>query len=102
MFHALGTILKWVILLPILAVVVLLSVANDQSVTVHLNPFDKADAVLKVDTPRGTAWRRYNGDGYGEHADGRPFVRPDGRPSALPHDRRSCRRAVIAPLCAEE
>jgi glucoamylase len=35
-----------------------------------------ADALLKVDTPNGPAWHRYNGDGYGEHADGRPF---DGR-----------------------
>jgi len=31
------------------------------------------DALLKVDTPRGPAWRRYNGDGYGEHEDGAPF-----------------------------
>jgi glucoamylase len=31
------------------------------------------DAVLKVDLPAGPCWRRYNGDGYGEHADGRPF-----------------------------
>ncbi len=31
------------------------------------------DALLEVDTPRGPAWRRYNGDGYGEHADGSPF-----------------------------
>ena len=31
------------------------------------------DALLKVDTPRGTAWHRYNEDGYGEHADGSPF-----------------------------
>jgi glucoamylase len=31
------------------------------------------DATLKVDTPRGPAWRRYQGDKYGEHADGRPF-----------------------------
>jgi glucoamylase len=28
---------------------------------------------LKVDTPSGPAWRRYNGDGYGEKADGSPF-----------------------------
>ena len=47
--HALATIMKWVILLPVLLVVVLLAVANDQSVTVHLNPFDKSDPVLKVD-----------------------------------------------------
>ena len=31
------------------------------------------DALLKVDTPNGPSWHRYNGDGYGEHADGRPF-----------------------------
>jgi hypothetical protein len=47
--HAFATILKWVILLPVLLAVVLLAVANDQSVTVHLNPFDKSDPVLKVD-----------------------------------------------------
>ncbi|MHB8428529.1 MAG: glycoside hydrolase family 15 protein [Acidiferrobacterales bacterium] len=31
------------------------------------------DALLKVDTPSGPAWHRYNGDGYGEHADGLGF-----------------------------
>jgi glucoamylase len=31
------------------------------------------DAVLKVATPHGPCWRRYNQDGYGEHADGTPF-----------------------------
>jgi glucoamylase len=31
------------------------------------------DVALRVDTPAGPAWRRYNGDGYGEHADGSPF-----------------------------
>jgi glucoamylase len=31
------------------------------------------DALLKVETPLGPAWRRYNGDGYGEHEDGAPF-----------------------------
>ncbi|MCG3202108.1 MAG: Glucoamylase [Gammaproteobacteria bacterium] len=31
------------------------------------------DALLKVDTPGGPAWHRYNGDGYGEHEDGAPF-----------------------------
>ena len=31
------------------------------------------DAVLRVDTPGGPAWHRYNGDGYGEHEDGAPF-----------------------------
>lgn len=32
-----------------------------------------ADALLRRDTPSGPVWRRYLGDGYGEHADGRPF-----------------------------
>jgi glucoamylase len=31
------------------------------------------DSVLKVDTPFGPCWRRYNHDGYGETADGGPF-----------------------------
>jgi uncharacterized integral membrane protein len=47
--RTLGTIVKWVILLPVLLAVVLLAVANDQTVTLHLNPFDKSDPVLRVD-----------------------------------------------------
>ncbi len=35
-----------------------------------------ADAILRVETPGGPFYRRYNDDGYGEHADGAPF---DGR-----------------------
>ena len=31
------------------------------------------DHLLKVETPHGTSWHRYNEDGYGEHADGSPF-----------------------------
>jgi glucoamylase len=31
------------------------------------------DAVLKVDTPLGPCWRRYNHDGYGQRADGGGF-----------------------------
>jgi glucoamylase len=31
------------------------------------------DAVLKVNTPFGPCWRRYNHDGYGTNADGGPF-----------------------------
>jgi glucoamylase len=31
------------------------------------------DALLRADTPSGTAFYRYNEDGYGEHADGAPF-----------------------------
>jgi glucoamylase len=33
------------------------------------------DATLKVDTPMGPAWRRYNHDGYGQREDGGPYVR---------------------------
>ncbi len=32
-----------------------------------------ADALLRTETPNGPVWHRYNGDGYGEHADGAPF-----------------------------
>ena len=35
-----------------------------------LNTVKVIDATLKVETPRGPAWHRYQGDGYGEHADG--------------------------------
>jgi len=38
-----------------------------------VNTIRLIDSLLKVDTPSGPSWRRYNGDGYGEHADGRPF-----------------------------
>ena len=31
------------------------------------------DGLLKTETPSGPVWHRYNGDGYGEHRDGRPF-----------------------------
>ena len=31
------------------------------------------DALLKVETPSGLTWHRYNDDGYGEHEDGAPF-----------------------------
>ncbi len=31
------------------------------------------DAMLRVETPSGPSWYRYNGDGYGEHEDGSPF-----------------------------
>jgi glucoamylase len=32
------------------------------------------DAVLKIDTPYGACWRRYNHDGYGQRKDGSPFM----------------------------
>ena len=38
-----------------------------------LNTLKVIDHLLKVETPSGPAWRRYNDDGYGEHADGTPF-----------------------------
>ena len=31
------------------------------------------DGLLKVETPSGPTWHRYNDDGYGEHEDGAPF-----------------------------
>ncbi len=38
-----------------------------------LNTVKVIDALLKVETPNGPAWHRYNDDGYGEHEDGSPF-----------------------------
>jgi glucoamylase len=38
-----------------------------------LNTVRVIDALLKVETPYGPLWRRYNGDGYGEHEDGSAF-----------------------------
>ncbi|MCL5236717.1 MAG: glucan 1,4-alpha-glucosidase [Nitrospirae bacterium] len=38
-----------------------------------VNTVKVIDALLKVETPYGPSWRRYNDDGYGEHADGSPF-----------------------------
>jgi len=32
------------------------------------------DHVLKIDTPYGPCWRRYNHDGYGQQKDGQPFI----------------------------
>jgi glucoamylase len=32
------------------------------------------DHVLRVDTPKGPCWKRYNHDGYGQREDGGPFV----------------------------
>jgi glucoamylase len=32
------------------------------------------DATLKVETPQGPCWRRYNHDGYGQRSDGGPFL----------------------------
>lgn len=38
-----------------------------------LNTIKVIDATLKYNGPFGPVWYRYNRDGYGEHADGRPF-----------------------------
>ena len=32
------------------------------------------DAILKVETPSGPCWRRYNHDGYGQQSDGGPYT----------------------------
>jgi glucoamylase len=37
------------------------------------NTLAAIDHALKIDLPQGPCWHRYNGDGYGEHADGSPF-----------------------------
>jgi glucoamylase len=37
------------------------------------NTIKVIDALLRVDTPFGPCWHRYNDDGYGEHEDGAPF-----------------------------
>jgi glucoamylase len=38
-----------------------------------VNTVKVIDALLRVETPHGPAWHRYQGDAYGEHADGTPF-----------------------------
>ncbi len=38
-----------------------------------VNTVKVIDALLEVELPGGPSWYRYNGDGYGEHADGSPF-----------------------------
>lgn len=38
-----------------------------------VNTVKLIDAMLRVETPFGPAWHRYNDDGYGEQADGGPF-----------------------------
>jgi glucoamylase len=38
-----------------------------------LNTVKAIDTLLMVELPYGPGWRRYNGDRYGEHADGSPY-----------------------------
>ena len=40
---------------------------------VILDTLKVIDHVLKIDTPKGPCWRRYNHDGYGQRHDGGPF-----------------------------
>ncbi len=47
------------------------------------------DAVLKVDTPQGPCWRRYNHDGYGQRADGTSLRGVGHRPAVAAADRRA-------------
>ncbi|MGH8337247.1 MAG: glycoside hydrolase family 15 protein, partial [Gammaproteobacteria bacterium] len=47
-----------------------LRAANDPRI---VNTIKVVDALLKVDTPAGPCWHRYNDDGYGEHKNGMPF-----------------------------
>lgn len=47
-----------------------LRAADDRRI---LNTVRVTDELLKVDTPNGPSWHRYNRDGYGEHEDGAPF-----------------------------
>ncbi|NJD62509.1 MAG: glucan 1,4-alpha-glucosidase [Deltaproteobacteria bacterium] len=46
---------------------------RDAADPVVLDSVRVLDAVLKVDTPYGSCWRRYNHDGYGQRGDGGPF-----------------------------
>src|ERR1035437_9037703 len=39
-----------------------------------VNSLKVVDHVLKIDTPNGTCWRRYNHDGYGQRKDGGPYM----------------------------
>src|ERR1700721_1366814 len=39
-----------------------------------MDSFKVVDAILKVDTPVGPVWRRYNHDGYGQRRDGGPYI----------------------------
>ncbi|MCG8441475.1 MAG: LapA family protein [Caulobacterales bacterium] len=51
MLGGLGAALRWLVLLPVVIVAVLFAVANDQLVTVRLNPFDSADEQLAASLP---------------------------------------------------
>jgi len=44
-----GRLVKWLILVPVLAVIALLSVANDHRVKLNFNPFEPADPAMQVE-----------------------------------------------------
>ncbi len=39
-----------------------------------VNSLKVIDKILKIDTPYGPCWRRYNHDGYGQRKDGGPYL----------------------------
>ena len=39
-----------------------------------VNSLQVVDKILKIDTPYGPCWRRYNHDGYGQRKDGGPYI----------------------------
>lgn len=39
-----------------------------------VNSLKVIDKILKIETPYGPCWRRYNHDGYGQQKDGGPFI----------------------------
>jgi uncharacterized integral membrane protein len=45
----LAAIVKWLVLIPVLALVALLALANDHVVPVRLNPFEPADPALQIE-----------------------------------------------------
>lgn len=57
------------------------------------------DHVLRVDTPAGPLYRRYNGDRYGEHDDGRPY---DGNGRGRPWPLLSGERGHLALQAGED
>ncbi|MGM0492361.1 MAG: glycoside hydrolase family 15 protein [Armatimonadota bacterium] len=46
---------------------------RDPQDAVIRDSLEVVDRVLRVETPSGPVWRRYNHDGYGQRADGRPY-----------------------------
>lgn len=57
------------------------------------------DAMLRAETPSGPAYYRYNGDGYGEHDDGKPF---DGTGTGRPWPLLAGERGHYAVLTGED